>query len=137
MDKAEFEHKFNTVCVVGLHYQFPTAALVFEFSRHGPIKCICRPEGEQTEHWAPGTFAFVEYTSSKHAANAVKDLHGQILDGRTLAVEFTTRIINIETRGVYTDEEMFELCEQNKVLRGSVPMNELVDEVQPARPVAG
>ena len=66
------------------------------------MELICRPsnagERRETEHWAPGTFAFIEYGDCRHAIEAVKFLHGKHLQDRIIECELTHREMNIEVK---------------------------------------
>ena len=79
----------------------------------------------ETDHWAPGTFAFIEYGDCRHAIAAVKYLHGRFLEERIIECELTTREMNLDARGVYCDEELFRKIEQETAAwAGFVPNEE-------------
>ena len=79
---------------------------------------------KETDHWAPGTFAFIEYGDCRHAVEAVKFLHGRHLIDRIIECELTTRDMNIDVRGVHCDEALFLKIEQSPDWQIFVPNNE-------------
>ena len=105
--------------------------IVFECSKYGPLKLVCRPTEKQTEHWAPGTFAWIEFCDCRHAVAACKKLHGTYLQNRMVECEVTARDMNCGVAGVWYDDFIFEKVEETIEWSRVVSHAEEVDAVEP------
>ena len=86
MEKKPINKPSNTVYISNLSYKRDRNGLKTLFARYGTIKHI-KVIVEPTSNESRG-MAFVEMGSIEEATDAIKDLNGRIIDGRTVKANF-------------------------------------------------